>query len=281
MSIQKNAENFRKGKELTDEQLKEIELNILREIKYVCDKNNLKFFLCGGTLLGAIRHNGFIPWDDDIDIYMPREDYSKFITLFNEHSSKEYKFICMENTPAYCIPFGKAVCTETSLFETQVQSTPGMGVYVDVFPLDGLGDSLDEAKHIISKCGQYRHRLEQAMSNKRQATPINVFKNWGCKMLYLCRRIIYSKYLKMSEKNPFETSKYVAFCGAFYGEKEILEQKIFLASKLHEFENELYPIPVGYDTYLKKLYGDYMMLPPVEKRVTHHSFVAYYKEAGK
>ena len=90
MSIQKNAENFRKGKELTDKQLKEIELNILREIKYVCDKNNLKFFLCGGTLLGAIRHNGFIPWDDDIDIYMPREDYSKFIVLFNEHSSKEY-----------------------------------------------------------------------------------------------------------------------------------------------------------------------------------------------
>lgn len=208
MITQKNADNLCKGKELSGEQLKEVELNILREIKYVCDKCNLKFFLCGGTLLGAIRHNGFIPWDDDIDIYMPREDYCKFMTLFNEHSCNEYKFLCMENSPVYCLPFGKVVCTKTSLFETQVQSTPGMGVYVDVFPLDGLGDSLDEAKRIISKCGQYRLLLGLAMSKKKRATPINVFKNLICKALFLGRRIIYSKYLRMSAKNNFETSKY-------------------------------------------------------------------------
>lgn len=281
MSVHNNADNFCKEKELTGEQLKEIELNILREVKYVCDKNKLHFFLCGGTLLGAIRHNGFIPWDDDIDIYMPREDYSKFITLFNEHSGKQYKFVCMENTPAYCIPFGKVVCTETSLFETQVRSTPGMGVYVDVFPLDGLGNSLDEAKKIIRKCSRYRTQLELAMSKKRKATPLNIIKNLYCQMLFIGRRKIYNKYLRVATNKTFDRSQYVAFCGAFYGEREILEQDIFLYSELHQFENEMYPIPVGYDTYLKKLYGDYMILPPMEKRVTHHSFVAYYKEAEK
>ena len=268
-------------KQIIGEELKKIQLEILEEIKVVCDMNNLKFFLCGGTLLGAVRHNGFIPWDDDIDIYMPREDYKKFVSLFNKNSNSNYKFVCMENNSEYCQPFGKVICTDTTLLETQVKSTHGMGVYVDVFPLDGVGDSLSEAKKTIAKCGRYRTLLGLAMSKKRKTTPINIIKNLYCQVLFLSRQTLYSKYLKVAQKNSFADSKYVAFCGAFYGEREILEHDIFLASELHEFEKGLYPIPIGYDIYLKKLYGDYMLLPPIEKRVTHHSFVAFYAEAEK
>ena len=256
------------------EELKKIQLSMLRRVRDVCDTNNLKFFLCGGTLLGAIRHKGFIPWDDDIDIYMPREDYRRFISIFNEYSSSNYKFVCMENTHEYCLPFGKVICTDTILLETQVKSTPGMGVYIDIFPLDGLGNTLDEAKKIIKKCGYYRRLLGFAMSKKRKATPINCAMFWGKEKLYL-------KYLEVSQKYSFSESKYVAFAGAFYGEREILEHDIFGGFKLHPFEKELYPIPIGYDAYLKKLYGDYMVLPPKEKQVTHHSFVAYYSETEK
>lgn len=281
MNTKNNKVTFCDKKALTNEQLKCIELDILREIKRVCEENDLRFCLCGGTLLGAIRHNGFIPWDDDIDIYMSREDYNRFIRLFNKCSGDRYKFICMENSPVYCLPFGKVVCTETSLFETQCRSTPGMGVYVDVFPLDGLGDSLDRAKRIISKCSSYRRWLMLAMSKKRRATPIDMLKNLLCGVLFCCRRIFYSRYLKRATENSFETSKYVAFCGAYYGEKEILDKEIFSAFEFHEFEDELYPIPVEYDTYLRQLYGDYMTPPPKEKQITHHSFVAYYKETAK
>lgn len=281
MNKQKYIDYSCHEEKLTNEQLKSIELNILGEIKRVCSANNLKFYLCGGTLLGAIRHKGFIPWDDDIDIYMPREDYNKFITLFNEYSDLHYKFMCMENSSKYCLPYGKVVCTDTILIETCVKSTPGMGVYVDVFPLDGLGDSLDEAKSIILKCVRYRALLGWAISENRKATPTNILKNVFCQILFLSRRVLYSQYLKTSQKNSFANSKYIAFCGAYYGEREILEHDIFSAFEFCEFEKELYPIPIGYDTYLRKLYGNYMLLPPIEKRVAHHSFVAYYKEREK
>ena len=268
-------------REIPLDQLKEIELGILQKIDSFCKKNSLRYFLCGGTLLGAIRHKGFIPWDDDIDIYMPREDYEKFASLFNEDSNFHHKFICMENNKDYCLPFGKVVCTDTTLLETQVQSTCGMGVYVDVFPLDGLGNSLDKAKKIIAKCGRYRMLLELSKSKKRKTTFVNVIANLCCRVLFWGRHLLYSRYLKAAKKNSFVNSKYVAFSGAYYGEREIMEHDVFLNSRLHEFEKGFYPVPIGYDTYLTKLYGEYMRLPPIEKRVTHHSFIAYYMESAK
>lgn len=276
MNTQISPDGSGKKKELTNEELKEIELKILKEIKRFCEKHDLKYFLAHGTLLGAIRHNGFIPWDDDIDIYMPRDDYNKFITLFNENSDGTYKFVCMENDPEYCNLFGKVISTETVLYQTIVRSTPGMGVYVDVFPLDGLGDSLNEAKHIVSKCRKHRRQLGLAM-RKGSATPIELIKNMICRVLFLRRRKIYSKHLRKSLKYPFVTSKYVGFTGTFYGEREIFDRELFRETELHKFEDELFPIPVGYDTYLKQVYGDYMTPPPVEEQVTHHSFVAYRK----
>ena len=122
-------------KELSLEEKKKILVSILSEVHNFCDENNLKYFLPGGTLIGAVRHKGFIPWDDDIDIYMPRNDYEKFLCEFNKESER-YQVISLK-TDGYYLPFGKVIDTKTVLIEN-VDSDYKMGIYLDIFPLDNL-----------------------------------------------------------------------------------------------------------------------------------------------
>ena len=139
-------------KKIEEKELKSIELNILKDIHTFCEMNNLTYYLCGGTLLGAVRHRGFIPWDDDIDIFMPRVDYDRFLT---EYASKQYTVLCHKNTQGYYLPFAKVVDKSTRIEETLVKSIPNCGVYVDVFPIDGFSNNVDTAKSMVKKAKRY------------------------------------------------------------------------------------------------------------------------------
>ena len=111
-------------KQITSEEMKSIELNILKDVADFCDRNQLRYFLCGGTLLGAVRHHGFIPWDDDMDIAMPREDYKKFLMTYNQGKSK-YRASAIENNPNWHMPFGRVEDLSTILFEKTLKKKYG------------------------------------------------------------------------------------------------------------------------------------------------------------
>ena len=132
-------------KQINIEEIRKLQISILLYVHEFCKKNNIRYSLSGGTLLGAVRHKGYIPWDDDIDIMMPRPDYERFVNEFNENRKDvEYKVICSYNDSQFFQPFAKVVNTKTFLKETYKRPVAQMGVYIDVFPIDGLPN--DEQK---------------------------------------------------------------------------------------------------------------------------------------
>jgi len=264
-------------RELTTEELKRTELDILRAIRDFCDAKGLKYFLCGGTLLGAVRHKGFIPWDDDIDIGMLRSDYETFINEFPD--TGRYRVITYKNNKEYRNPYAKVVDTATVLKEQLVRNTEGMGVFVDVFPFDGLGDTMEGALAILNKVHHNDH-----FGNYCQfffyppKSPKKIAKN--IKMVYsrLTRKMYFDAIGRLCMKHSFEDSKFAGATMGQYREREILPKEAFDGVTSIEFEGDTFSAPVGWEAYLKSLYHDYMQLPPEEKRVTHHSFKAYWKE---
>ncbi len=267
-------------KELSLEEKKKILVSILSEVHNFCDENNLKYFLTGGTLIGAVRHKGFIPWDDDIDIYMPRNDYEKFLCKFNKESER-YQVISLK-TDGYYLPFGKVIDTKTVLIEN-VDSDYKMGIYLDIFPLDNLSSNYNAALSLYKAVSFYRKLLaiKNAASDSKRKPYMNfILKVGKVVIMPVSRKWILYQIDMLSQKYREDTSsQYIgAICAAFYGEKEILRSEWFTERCLLEFEGRKFWAPKGYDAFLTQLYGDYMQLPPEEKRVTHHDNKAWLVE---
>lgn len=266
------------GKICLDE-LKKIELDILIYIDQVCTNNNLRYFLCGGTLLGAIRHKGFIPWDDDVDICMPRPDYDRFIEIMRQTDSK-YKVLSPEQKDYY-YTFSKVVDCETTLYECEHQPIDNMGVYVDIFPLEGMPSD----QSICSKHFDDLNRLRLRINSFSFCKP-KFRKNLIAllRTLYLYQKNkkdsllkFQEKYEKLARQYHYDESEYVYATGGVYGRKDIFKRDLFLDLIKVEFEGTEFFAPQEFDAYLKQLYGDYMQLPPVEKRVSNHSYKAKYR----
>ncbi len=271
-------------KKVTLEEQKKIELDMLKYIKKICDKNNLRYYLAGGTLLGAIRHQGFIPWDDDIDILMPRPDYDKFAEIMKKEKGR-YLLLTQDQDDYYYV-FNKMVDTKTTLKEYWMNPIKNMGVYLDVFPLDGFPESEEEynihADNLLDEYHDFTNSRKDGykMSNYRWKRIVKRFVKYP---LYLMKKNISWKKRQLNlidsmKKYKYEDSKNVAFILSAYKKKEILNKKIYDDIILVQFEDEKFNAPSGYDDYLKALYGNYMELPPVEKRKTHHFFDAYWKD---
>ena len=244
-----------------------------------CGKNNLTYYLGYGTLLGAIRHKGYIPWDDDIDIVLPRPDFEKFITTFNT-SGDELEVLSWGNTPQWNIPFAKVHNKKTSMRE-DTREPLDMGVNIDVFPIDGLSNDKGVATSLVKKILFY--------SNVRcyKCVKLSSSRSFIRNILVLGARVVYSVYSnqqlltrihKLATSNNYEDSKLVGQVLYPANVGEIIEKDTFKESLLVPFENYSFKIPVGYDKWLTQIYGDYMKYPPVEEQVTHHAFKAYWKE---
>ncbi len=264
-------------KELTLKELKEIEFDILKMFDSFCKENNIKYYLSYGTLLGAIRYKKFIPWDDDVDLLIPREDYNRMISLFKD--TDRYRLFAFEKNQVYRYPFAKICDMTTRKVEFNYDNGVELGVDIDIFPLDAWDDDLAKAKKEAKYIKKNMSYLGLAKLKKPDSVnPIKRFVKGiimtFCKILG-CRYFI-KKILRASDKPEQKGSNYVgAKSWCVYGDRGIIPAEAFADSIEIEFEDEKFPAPIGYDTYLTCLYGDYMPEPPKEKQKTHHGFKAY------
>lgn len=266
-------------KKIELQELKQLQLQIMDEIHNFCLQNSINYSICGGTLIGAVRHKGYIPWDDDIDIMMPRPDYEKFSSLFNEQNS-DLKFINCFNDKQYFQPFGKVVNTRTFMTNAYDRPLNNLGVNIDVFPCDGLPADENERGSYwkkIAKEKNWNTLYYQKVNEKEHG-----IKKIARKIFFTLFKIFpanrYAKKInQLAQKNVFETSEYVA-CSIFgYGRKEEMPKSVFNSFVDVPFENRTFKAMEGYKTYLTNLYGDYMQLPPEEKRVAKHDFEVWWR----
>ena len=269
-----NKQN-RSGQVVSDVELKESLIGIMDSVDRFCRENNIKYFLIAGTMLGAVRHKGFIPWDDDIDIGMLREDYEKFCRQYNDEQ-KVYQVKCIHNDPQYYLPFAKVIDTRISLHE-EVYKAPEIGAYIDVFPLDYV--ERDTAMIY------YRGSFVQTLEDLRYMQTRKDRAFWKNALILisrvLCPRSMHSiaktretRALKIASSMPTD---WIANLYGAWGIREIAPAACYGDGEDYTFEGRSYRGVADYDTYLSGLYGDYMTPPPPEKRVTHHSFTACWK----
>lgn len=272
------------GKEITLEEMKSIELNILKQIHELCISQGFRYFLIGGTLLGAVRHKGFIPWDDDIDIGMPRSDYEKLIEYCSSNETP-FKLVCNKTDHNYGYLFAKAVDKNTVLIEENANKDGAeLGIYVDIFPIDGLGDTYNEAIKNLNKTRFNRELLVAANWKKffRSKTRPIYYEPIRLAFFFMSRMCSFRKLINKIESqygvDGFDKFKHAGCVCGSYRNKEIVERSVYSEYIQLPFEDAYFNCPKDYDKYLKCIYGDYMKLPPKEKQVSHHMFTAYYKD---
>ena len=256
-------------------ELRHIQVNILDDIDAYCRKNGIHYFIAYGTLIGAVRHKGFIPWDDDIDIAMPRPDYDRFI---REYKSDKFRVVSLLNDNNYPFPYAKVEDTTTLLNENQDLKYM-MGVNVDIFALDGLPDDAEEAEKHCRKIDRLRFllRIKQIKLSKSRGFVKNAAHYLGKLMLsFISQRCLVKKIMKAQLEYPYEKSQYVADLNFGLSDRRMPRESFYPGIEM-DFEGRKVMAPSCYDEWQRKIFGDYMQLPPVEERVSCHTFTAFYK----
>ncbi len=262
--------------ELTLEELKATEMRIMDYVDAFCRENGINYSLDGGTLLGAVRHKGFIPWDDDIDILMTRDEYNRFTEKWKSISNHPFVFSNEEIGNSYGYPFGKVHDPQTVTFVGPIERT---GVFIDVFPIDKVVDRIDfetRRKTILElhkKRGAAFDWLQVKNGGSMFRKRVKTFFNRPHKDFYQYASMINDI---AKSKNSISASWCYDLVSPVSA-KSLTPAKTFDAYRDIPFEDRTYRAMADYDTYLTCLYGDYMTPPPPEKRVTHHGFKAYWK----
>ncbi len=270
-------------KQITPSEAKKIELDILRYVHKICTENNIRYWVCGGTLIGAVRHNGFIPWDDDVDINMPRPDFERFKKIAG---SSRYKLLTAENDN-YFYAAAKLVDTKTVLSENNfVGEIEELGVYLDIFPLDGLPDNINKAKKEFRKRKIAAGRFRMFYTNGPDMSDgllkyIYRYIRWIKDKKITGINKLQKKLLELELKYDYDSSELVCSIGGRYKYKEIYPKRFFESVITHKFEDTEVNIPSGYKDFLTQMYGDYMKLPPKEQQVSNHDFTAFWKDEQK
>ena len=267
---------------ITREEMKQILLDMLVELDRFCEANDVRYYLAGGTLLGAVRHKGFIPWDDDIDVTMPRKDYERFIRIYQPADpAKHYSVISMTSNDQYYLQFAKLIADNTVL-EEPVDSDLKLGIYLDIFPLDNLGNDYETAKKLFDHTGINRKKiiLKNLIWLKQRPLYQNLIIAAGKAFLFQSRRSILEQLDRDSriyEGDEFTKYIGVAVSGS-YGHAEILPSEWYEDYVKLPFEGHEFHAPKGYKEFLSQIYGDYMKLPPADKQISRHTYSVWYKE---
>ena len=262
-------------REIKIDELKKIQIEILEHVHDFCVDNRIDYFLDCGTLIGAIRHHGYIPWDDDIDIGMLRPAYEKFAESFNRFN-KRYKFLSLETDSDYSLAHGKVVDTRTVLYEPNKEGRK-LAVNIDVF----VYDNAPIEQKLIEKQYKNRNFLRACNIARVQGNDVEkgVKRAIGFAVLHFLTRLFPKTYFarKMSENAQKYNKTETGQVGNFTSYSTIVCTKDVFDSFIDcEYEGKIYKIPIGYDKWLRTFYGDYMKLPPEEKRISTHHFEAYY-----
>ena len=264
---------------------KQVMLNILIEFAKFCDQNNLTYYLDAGTLIGAVRHKGYIPWDDDIDVNMPQIDYDKFIDLTRKNDGYISNHLKVEYPQDTIYPYIKISDDRTILVEFPDKNPMEVGVYMDVFPKYGIKDKCWQSK-ILCATTEFLDSLHWFNTYS-----IYAWSRPGHNFLQKCTAWIGRKIIKhpawpvnlqgwimhrYAKRHPLEECKYVTtLTNGEY--RKLAPKECFDGYQLLEFEGYMFKGPKDFDTYLHCLYkGDYMQLPPEDKRV-HHTTIVFWK----
>lgn len=262
-------------RELTIAEIKEQELNLLLLFQRCCEEHGLRFYLAGGTLLGAVRHKGFIPWDDDVDVCMARPDYERFRELYRRQVLfPEHIQMCCFEDGTYELPFMKLYDKRVRVSNDHYDDLVDPYLWIDILPVDGLPENDAEVRSVYDEIGKIRRILLAGLSKnghgktrlKRIIKPLLIrpyVKFRGAR--HFSRQIA-----EIAGKYPYESSPY---CGivtwGLYGSGERMEKAEFEMSATVPFEGHRFETMSCWDAYLTGIYGDYMQLPPPEKQTSH------------
>lgn len=256
-------------------------LNVYREVAKICNRHGLKYYVTDGTAIGAVRHGGFIPWDDDFDMSMPREDYEQFRKYALCELPSHLKFVNWENTPEFSLLFGKVQESRRDLvekIEKDVGRVLSNGIFIDIFPIDGYPES--KLERLVTKISERilffilifkEERFRSQLGRRRifwlAGACFSILFPWLNSQS--CKRICENMLLK----HPFKGSR---ICGRASLRLTLLNRGPLMTNVWGQgimvpFYGETVPIPKDIDTYLRFYYGDYMRLPPEDQRVPSHS----------
>lgn len=256
-----------------------LQLETANEIKRICQKHEIPYSLIAGTLLGAVRHKGFIPWDDDLDVGMLRADYDRFLQVAPTELGDKYFLQTWDTDPRFGLPIAKVRLNNTEYVEKNSQNVPiHSGIYVDVFPFDNLADDLKKRKKQKTMCRYYFHLLLNKAgydyvekSNKKKYM---IAKLFGFLSFFTSYEKLHKQYLKwMTKYNGVQTDKIITFGGASSPEKETLSAEWMQKLQQLSFEDTEFSAFAQWDAYLTHFYGDYMTPPPEDKRYLGHGIV--------
>ncbi|WP_295916209.1 phosphorylcholine transferase LicD [uncultured Anaerovibrio sp.] len=270
-------------KELTRQEIQSISLGILKQVTDICEQLNLRYFIMYGTLIGVVRHKGFIPWDDDVDIMMPRPDYDKlvdhlldnpveYMKVFNRDTCKEYPYMITR------------ISDDRYSLDMENEKPFGMGVFIDIYPFDGLGNTEKEALSYGMKGDRLSSLCYQAT---REHFAIETTTSFWRKVLkwpvYIISKMIGKDYFQnkiesLNGKYQYDESEYVGcFVWLSGGMKDIFKREWFDEYIMAKFEDYEFRIPKQFDEVLRHGYGNYMILPPEQERIGHHYYKVYKK----
>ena len=258
---------------LSFDAVKHEELKILVEFHDFCEKYNLCYSLSYGTLIGAVRHKGFIPWDDDIDVVMPRKDYDKFLGLVQSGRFSPWLRVQATEIDGYLPSFAKVINPMISVRTERDRPSVPEWLWIDVFPIDGISDSnlkatimfyevkLLDLICIVSRLNfHYPHPISMKIL-MAMFFPISLvlpIEKWASERLH-----------KLSRKYVIGETKRAGQIGWGFGLREAFPNSYFTDVMDAEFEGHQFKIPTHYDEMLTQLYGDYMIIPPADKQVSH------------
>ncbi len=249
-----NAKN--QLREISLVEAKKIMLDILIEFDQICKKNNLTYWLDAGTLLGAIRHKGFIPWDDDIDVAMPRNDYNKFLKIYKKDLSSHLFLQTRESDPEFSLYYAKIRNTNTLFIEKQEKERNikyNQGIFIDIFPVNYINTKINHIYPFLRRLGSF------FTENRFYIKYFNLD--------------LYKYYIKIFNKLHDQKNNFIRKGPEITSRLKNIEKKDIFPLNEVGFENLTFPAPYNYDKYLEEIYGDYMTLLPLEQRekyIHHH-----------
>jgi len=256
-------------------------VDILKDVDTFCNEKGINYSVAYGTLIGIIRHKGFIPWDDDIDIVMPRPDYNRFVKEFNGWAG-HLRVASPELDWNYYAPYANIYDIRTLLIEPRNRHNTEMGVKIDLFPIDGVPSNLNE---YVEQCNRI-NRYKRVLAAKRrplkyclQDSLLNAIKVIGAKIIFspFSYKMIQKRIHDIAISCNYEESEFVdnVVYSPYFAKRHLRSNYDIFEYK--PFDNTKFMVASGYHEILSTIYGDYMKLPPENQRVTHHNFKAYWK----